>query len=238
MSYLYNFICLLLILNNTNKQLDDSFGVSTKLSDFRGNKVLLSFFRFAACPTTMCRLENMNKQYEMLKKGGIIIICIFNSLPSMICNFASETSGVIALCDRKKTAYKKYSVKESTKAILQYEKEVLVSNSKKYKPYFAPFKIMKKDFHLGGVRILPADFLINETGHIVDLFRSKDPYNSHIPFDRLEAFVPESRRCKCNMNDCWTIRCKENYKERVQGEKDEIACRRTVTLDPAALPLS
>ena len=63
-----------------------------------------SFFRFAACPTTMLRMDLMERHYDMLKRGGITVICVFNSLPDMINNFASETSAVVALSDREKKA--------------------------------------------------------------------------------------------------------------------------------------
>lgn len=51
------------------------------------------------------------------------------------------------------------------------------------------------------MRQLPADFLINEDGVIVDLFRAKQ-MSDHMPFERVEAIIPEEKRCKCNKKDC------------------------------------
>ncbi|KAL9178518.1 hypothetical protein ACHAXT_001856 [Thalassiosira profunda] len=209
-------------------ELEDRMGINHKLSSYRGRKVLLSFFRFAACPTTMLRMDLMERHYDMLKRGGITVICVFNSLPDMINNFASETSAVVALSDRDKKAYKQYRVKESTKAYFQYEAEVY-RNPQRYKPFTKSWQLLKKDMFLGGVRVLPADFLIDEAGVVVDLFRAQDPWKDHIPLERLEAFIPEARRCKCNKSDCWTVQCRENH----ALQKDDLRHRRTAVVGPA-----
>lgn len=60
------------------------------------------------------------------------------------------------------------------------------------------------------MRQLPADFLINEDGVIVDLFRAKQ-MSDHMPFERVEAIIPEEKRCKCNKKDCIVPRCRQNY---------------------------
>lgn len=60
------------------------------------------------------------------------------------------------------------------------------------------------------MRQLPADFLINEDGVIVDLFRAKQ-MSDHMPFERVEAIIPEEKRCKCNKKDCIVPRCRQSY---------------------------
>ena len=49
----------------------------------------------------------LTKQYEYLKKAGILIICIFRSTPENIQKFVTGSvgEGVLALSDRKGTAY-------------------------------------------------------------------------------------------------------------------------------------
>ena len=44
---------------------------------------------------------------------------------------------------------------------------------------------------------LPADFMIDEDGVIVDLFQAKR-FTDHMPFERVEEFIPEEKRCRCN----------------------------------------
>ena len=61
-------------------------------------------------------------------------------------------------------------------------------------------------------------FAVDEEGIIVDIFQAAT-LDDRMPFERLEAFIPESRRCKCNREDCITSRCREMYEEiRQQAE--------------------
>ena len=55
----------------------------------------------------------MQKQYDMMKKAGILVISIFSSTPEAISQFASGLSigeGMLALSDRKSRVYKLYKI--------------------------------------------------------------------------------------------------------------------------------
>ena len=87
---------------------------------------------------------------------------------------------------------------------------------KRYKPFTSNknvFQDMWTGVGNGGANNqLPADFLIDEEGKIVDLFRAERVADS-IPFERIEAFIPEDKRCKCNAKDCISSTCRKNYTE-------------------------
>ena len=63
---------------------------------------------------------------------------------------------------------------------------------------------------------LPVDFLINEEGIVVDLFRAQK-IEEHMPLERIEAFVPPEKRYKCNGRQCIFPQCRQNYEE-IQAE--------------------
>ena len=65
---------------------------------------------------------------------------------------------------------------------------------------------------------LPATFMINEEGVIIDLHRAQKP-DDYVPFERVEAFIPEEKRCKCNKQNCISPRCRETY-EIIKRESD------------------
>ena len=73
-------------------ELECGKGMLHKLSSYRGRKVILSFFRFAACPICMHNIAMMQKQYEMLHKANIVIISVFRSTPK---NVATFTAGML-----------------------------------------------------------------------------------------------------------------------------------------------
>mmetsp|Transcript_30747 Transcript_30747/g.55705 ORF Transcript_30747/g.55705 Transcript_30747/m.55705 type:complete len:90 (-) Transcript_30747:237-506(-) len=66
--------------------------------------------------------------------------------------------------------------------------------------------------NMSQARQLPAEFMIDEDGVIVDLFRAEKMID-HMPFERVEAFIPEGKRCRCNKKDCIVPRCRENYNQ-------------------------
>ena len=152
----------------------------------------------------------MKKQYEMLKDAGILIICIFNSTPQNIARFASASLGesLLALSDKKATVYHTYKVNESSKKTAIRSSASSFMQWKKYKNYMKVGFV--RDISMNGMRLLPADFLIDEDGIIVDAFRCESAGHMHMSFERLEAFIPEAKRCKCNKMDCISPKCRFN----------------------------
>ncbi|KAL9185699.1 hypothetical protein ACHAXT_003476 [Thalassiosira profunda] len=192
-------------------ELEDGMGLKHKLSSYRGRKILLSFFRFAACPSCLYSIDMMKKQYEMLRKAGIVIICVFKSTPENIRKFASQTLGdaMLALSDKQGSVYKTYQVKKSTKSAIKSPIKTFL-NRETLKPYL--HRGFFQDASVSGMRLLPADFLIDEDGVILDLFRAEKGSNQHnMPFERIEAIIPEGKRCRCNKRDCISPTCRQNY---------------------------
>ena len=44
------------------------------------------------------------------------------------------------------------------------------------------------------------------------MFRA-EKIQDHLPFERLEALIPENKRCKCNEHNFILPRCREGYEE-------------------------
>ena len=157
----------------------------------------------------------MQKQYDMMKKAGILIICIFRSTPNKISEFASESigEGMLALSDRNGAAYKSYKVNNTVQAYIDGEVDFVGNWRKKYKRFAKFGKSYFKDM-MKGMSMRPADFLINEDGIIVDLYQAfEEPKQMSMPFDRIEAFIPEGKRCRCNTKNCNSPNCRDNWKK-------------------------
>ena len=139
--------------------------------------------------------------------------------PDYITKFASESmgDGVLALSDKKGTVYSQYKVGKSARAKLSGEIDK-VKNWDKYKRFFK-FSGMK-DANMGS-RLRPADFLINEDGIIVDMYRAFDlPKQPCMPFDRIEAFMPPGKQCTCAKQDCVSPTCRKHWQERNENGID------------------
>ena len=89
---------------------------------------------------------------------------------------------------------------------------LLHCSKNKYKAFVK--KSFMQDASINGMKLLPADFLINEDGIIVDIFRADNISSGHMPFSRIEAFIPESKRCKCYRKDCISPACRAHNDKR------------------------
>eukprot|EP00984_Skeletonema_dohrnii_P006767 scaffold2415_cov98-Skeletonema_dohrnii-CCMP3373.AAC.2 len=118
------------------------------------------------------------------------------------------------LSDVKGSVYKKFQVKRmSVKGFISGMSLLpkIMGKNGKYYSYFDT-RMASKD-NKGGIKAkiqLPADFLIDENGIIVDVFRSETPQD-HMEFERIEAFIPKEKRCSCNKEDCISPACRETY---------------------------
>jgi len=199
-------------------ELRDEEGNVHKLSSFRGHRVILSFFRYASCPMCLYNVDRLRQQASLLQKAEIVTLCIFRSAPTMLKRAAEGTNeDTYTLSDVNGSVYTKFQVKSNLK------RGILSMGGRIYRYMSAPFgkyssyfdlKMIRKDLQGEGrdaaKNQLPADFLIDDNGIIVDVFRSKKPQD-HMRFDRIEAFIPKEKRCKCKKKDCISPTCRENY---------------------------
>ncbi len=208
-------------------ELQDEEGSVHKLSSFRGRRVILSFYRYASCPACLYNIDRLKLQAAMLEKAGIVTLCIFRSTPTMVKRAVTRANeDTHTLSDVKGSVYKKFQVKErSAIATIKSKLTTLpkILKGGKYHPYFNR-KIMSEDKEGGNSAMnqLPADFLIDENGIIVDLFRAKTS-DGHMEFQRIEAFIPKDKTCKCNKKDCISPTCRENY-EQIRQDSEAMLC--------------
>jgi len=147
----------------------------------------------------------MKKQYAMLNRGGITTICVFRSTPTIVNKYVGQTSSLIALSDTDGGTYARFTVGKSTTRFMQ-DGLKMMKNIRKYKDHIHVGGLMK-EIHKG--RQLPADFIIDEQGIIVDCAIG----SKILDFERLESHIPKERRCNCNAKDCISPRCRETHAE-------------------------
>jgi len=202
-------------------ELCDIDGKKITLSSFRGRQVFLSFFRYAACPVCLYSVDRMKQQSEMLTRSGIVTITIVNSNPEYIGRLISPKLAdcSIVLSDKKGSVYSTFALGKAS-SVTDIHKG-MAKNMKNLKPFVKTWAINMMDagFNTDILKQLPADFMISEDGVIMDLLRAETAVD-HMSFERIEACIPENKRCKCNAKDCLSPRCRKEYEE---IRKDAIA---------------
>lgn len=137
-------------------------------------------------------------------------ICIFASAPHSVEKYITSSASdppMITLCDPKNNVYEAYQVILASGMKL-FRAGVELMNMRKYKNFVAWDDNSKE----GSVKQLPAVFLIEENGVVTDIFRA-ETFSGTIPFDRVESFIPEEKRCRCNKQHCLHSKCRNNYED-------------------------
>ena len=166
-------------------EVKDVLGNTVKLSDFKGKKIILSFYRNVSCPFCNRRIHAIMGNNLKLKNSGVQLVLMFESSNKKLSESVFH-QGVLPwplIGDPEKLVYKKYGVEASAlKAITT----LLHSN---------PIKAMQetKAFNLpedkeATISLIPADFFIDEHFKIVKAHYGKH-FDDHISLDEIKAFA-------------------------------------------------
>lgn len=148
-----------------------------------GRRTYLAFFRDASCPFCNMHIYKLTQNYDKWAALGLNMIAVFASTPEEVKRFILVRPRPFPVAaEPTREAYDIYGLQSSfggkVKAI--------------FTRFFTFIKgMMKVGFSgLTANNIMPADFLIDETGHLVEAYYGKDA-GDHISFERIEQFLAE-----------------------------------------------
>ncbi len=139
----------------------DTNGDTIKLSNYKGQKVLIAFFRYAGCPVCNSRVHELIEDYDSFSSKGYKIIAIYESTNSTLKEYLSETPVPFAVIgDPTLILYKKYRVEKSFRKMVgsAFKKQPKEARKKGQRLFSKKYK---RD---GNLTRLPADFIVDENG--------------------------------------------------------------------------
>lgn len=170
----------------------DVYGQTLRLSDYRGQRVMLSFFRDAACPFCSFRVHELTHRYLGWQQQGLEILAVFSSSDQEVRQHVSRHPRPFRLiADPDLQLYHQYGVEQSGKAVI---KALLFKLPRIIRGMMVGGRPDPKNPHS---LLVPADFLIAENGQVVDLWYGRD-VSDHIPLPRVDAFVQGHSRLLSN----------------------------------------
>jgi thioredoxin-dependent peroxiredoxin len=163
-------------------QVEDLFGKQITLGDFKGKKMMLSFYRYASCPLCNLRVHQLIQRYPDLHEKGLEMVAFFQSPPETIYRYVGKQDAPFSIVpDPDREVYKLYGVEGSLAGFLKASLKVgdLISAVRKG---FLPGRID------GETTMVPADFLIGPALVVEKAYYGKD-IGDHMPIQEIEAWL-------------------------------------------------
>lgn len=152
------------------------------LNRYRGQKLLLSFYRYASCPLCNQRVHRLSKRVTKWREMGLAILAVFESPEERIRQYVGRQEPPFPLIpDPERALYNQYGVESS------WFKYVLAAG-----PFLGSllrgFRPGKTD---GKKALVPADFLIDPAGIIQTAFYGRH-IGDHVPVETIEIFLKQN----------------------------------------------
>ena len=153
------------------------------LSDTKGKKVLLTFYRIAGCSFCNLRLHEFNKRFDEFGKN-FTHVGIFHSPVDNLKYFMGKHGSLpfTVLADADFKYFQKYEIKRSYSLMLA----TIVFKAHKILPAlikgYIPTRIK------GYFDIAVTDVLINEEGIVEEIYYAKKDVADHFSFDKVKEF--------------------------------------------------
>lgn len=159
----------------------DLDGNVVDLKDFKGQKLLLSFFRKATCPFCNMGLQQLIRRADELENNGIKIVTLFASSKADVLKYAGKQNPPFPIIpDGSFNIYGKYGVEVSYLGMLKS----MANPAKVFKAITGGFFSLRS---MVEEPVIPADFLIDENQIIHKAYYGKD-YDDHIPISEVLAW--------------------------------------------------
>jgi thioredoxin-dependent peroxiredoxin len=168
----------------------DVDGVPVRLSDLRGRKVLLAFFRNAGCALCNLRVRHFIRRHKEWSRQGLEVVAVFESPDSNMSRYVERQEAPFPLiADPKAGIYDLYGVEVSEEKV---QATMADSNTQRFVAEAAAegFALIHEEgsnFHR-----IPAEFLIDEKG-IVRVAHYGSLVTDHLPLDVINCFAAAER---------------------------------------------
>ena len=157
-------------------------GHNFKLSNTKGKKVLLTFYRHASCAVCNLRINEFVKKYNEFGKNFTIVGIFHAPVDFLKKNMDRHELPFTVLADEEFKYFKKYDVERS------YGKLFSAFIFKIHKFFLAGIKGYLPLQFKGYLDIVPVDVLINEEGVVEDVYYGESDIADHMPFEKVKLF--------------------------------------------------
>lgn len=172
----------------------DVTGKTIDLHEYRGKRVVLSFYRFVTCPLCNFRIAQFMRQYQKMANDDVVVLAVFESSKEYITDYIGPKGLPFPIiADPTGVLYRHYGVE------LSWYKSFLAM----LKPVSMMKAMWSNKFRMGPLtgkaNRVPADFLINRNGTLNTCYYGSD-INDHLDLNEIESFCEPKRKEKIPVN--------------------------------------
>ena len=160
----------------------DLSGNEISLGDYRGKRLLLSFYRYASCPFCNLRVAQLIEAYPRLHGKGLELLAFFQSPRESILEYVGKQETPFPIVpDPERVVYRLYGVEASWMGYVRAMGRI---------SYYR--EAGDRGFHRGKVEgaraLIPADFLIGPDLKVARAYYGKD-IGDHLPIEEIETYI-------------------------------------------------
>ena len=157
-------------------------GSVVRLSDYKGKKLFLSFYRFASCPFCNLRVHAISQLYPDIQEE-MEVLGVFESSLEVLQSFMPRHGAAFKIAsDTKAESYKKYGVSHSFIGMLSGMFLRMPTLIKAMLKGYLPLKVDSS------LTRMPADFIIDEEGTVLVAYYAKDE-GDHLDIEEIRKAV-------------------------------------------------
>lgn len=169
--------------------LNDIFGRTIDLNNYRNNRLFIGFFRHAGCPFCNLRVHALTKVHDSLKAKGMEMIFFFESKEAVLLRsvFHKEVSPIPLISDPEKKWYSAYGLENSAYKSAISHLTSFVQTAYQARKAGVPIHMMADG---ESINTIPAEFLIDK-GLIIKKVHYSQGLNDRISMDIVKAFAED-----------------------------------------------
>ena len=166
---------------------EDISGNAITLNDYAGQKVMLSFYRYAACPLCNLRVHDLIQHYASFINRNLSLVAVFQSPSASIRRYVGKQDIPFpVIADPERRLYRLYGVESSWPGFIWGSLRLPTVASALMKG-FLPGK-------MEGVKsMVSADFLIGPDSTIQVAYYGSD-IGDHLPIEKINEWLNNSRQ--------------------------------------------
>jgi thioredoxin-dependent peroxiredoxin len=153
-----------------NFTLKDVNGATINLNDYKGKKVMLTFYRNVGCPVCNVRFHELQKQADFFKTKGLVLLAVYESTATNMKKYLEndEPFYAIMIPNPEQNLFELYDIERSMGKMMKGMFHGAMRKMKQGK------KLFKQEIEQdGNSNRIGADFIIDEKGNVQTAYYGK-----------------------------------------------------------------